>query len=163
MNTAKPSLNVLRIIIIAMMTGMLAFNVVAFVIGPVQDAGSIATETFDLRLVLLMVVLGLGILSMSAYVLIPVLLKGKVRRQFENEQPKENPTEQLIGLVVTIGIFRGALCEGLGLFAGVGLLLTGDKLFLIATGFSMMGLLFTMPTAGRLSSFVSCVTNGRWQ
>jgi hypothetical protein len=84
------------------------------------------------------------------------VLVSQARRRHEGGP--ELSEGQLVARFQSITILRGALAEGPALFATVIVMLTGNWLGFLGTGFGLAMLLIIFPTLGKVDAFTRDVT-----
>jgi hypothetical protein len=154
---AARRLRVLQVLVGALMMGLLSASVVMallVVIGHRPASPGLA-PTFAF------IVPGLFVTTLVVSVLVGRVLATQARQQWEGTpEPKDAALFAMPKFEVR-AIFRGALLEGPGLFGAVATLLTGEFLFLIVPGLSLIGLAAMFPTRDRVLDFVDQVTGRR--
>jgi hypothetical protein len=150
------ALRILRIIVAAMMMGVLALGVVAIFIG--QQAKPDA-KLANILLVLLAV---MAVWELIAYAVVRVSMLNRVRRRFAENPPGADPTPELIGTFQSLTTIGSALAEGLGLFGAVIMLITGAWAALAAPAVALIVLALQLPSRDKLARFVSGVTGQQW-
>ncbi len=143
----------LKVIILAMAGGMVAFAVVAAVVAngesfkPDEKAGP-----------LLLGVLGLLAAGESvAYVVLRHVVLAKLKAQ-EHGGSSADPASRIGEGFSTLTIIGGAMAEGLGLFGVVIYLISGNAWGLAAAGGALLAVLAQFPTRARIRSFTSAVS-----
>lgn len=147
-----PKLTPLRIIVIAMVTGMLLFGAVALGLGPLipQDAA--------LAKILLLALGGVGAAELIGFLALRAVVTGAIRRKIATANRTPADSELFPGYA-TLTLVRSAMCEGFGLFAITVLLLTGNKAALLAAGLPLVLLVIGMPSLDAFRQFRDRVTN----
>lgn len=139
----------LRIVIAALAAGVLVFAVVAQVLGPFHKPGE--NELFDTYLPGIIPAVAAGALVGRA-VLGAVLTKQlSEQRNTALEQAKQGLVPNPLRSLTIIG---AALFEGVGMLAGVALLLTGHWSSYLAIAFSLAGILYHLPTQEKVERAV---------
>lgn len=159
MNTNGPiddTLRMLRTVVAAMMMGVLGLSVIAIFIGQQADPNP---KLANILLVLLAV---MAAWELIAYGVIRASLLKRLRRRFAENPPAADPTAELIGNFNSLTIIACALAEGLGLFGGVIMLITGAWASLAAPALALILLAFQLPSQDKLARFVSGVTEQQW-
>jgi len=150
-NQPTPSLLPVKIVVGALMMGMVTMTVV---IVALVEMGMFKPQRND---VLLMAVAAMWpVLTVTAFAM-GLLVKRQAREQWKGSGGDQ---EALLQPYATGVILQAALMEGGGLFGAIVFFLTGEQLALLAPGLSvaMLGLVF--PTEGRFQGFVRDVTAG---
>ena len=146
----------LRIIIGAMMGGIVIFGVAATAMGMNAEFDPDQTKMFLLALA------GLCVMELPAYFVVRRVLMGKIQSEYQQSRRSEDPSVALLAQMTTLTIIGGAMAEGVSLFALVIVLLTGARVALIVPGLGLIVLSLLFPTRYRLSEFVANVTGRRW-
>ena len=145
------ALTTLRIILGAILAGMLAFGVVAVVIGRQADDTTLATP-----LLVVLVVLSLG--AVPTFVIARAVLRNRVRHSYEQRPPTEDQIGKLVPILMTLTIIGAAMAEGIGLFGLVIYLITGTAWALVAPVVAALAILLQFPSRDKLNRFVADVT-----
>ena len=128
----------LKIIIASMILGLVIYAVVAFCLRPVGLPPSIA---------LFWSLLTITVASIPVYFLIGALSL----RRFSD----------IVAALSTVTIIRGAIAEGVGLFAITTFLLSTNELCLPVAGLSLAGILAALPKRARLYTVLSDIHEER--
>lgn len=140
-----------RIIIGAMITGVVMFTVIALAIGPLSF-----DESLRNTLGLVLVLLGTG--EVIAFTIVRTAILGKLSRDLANDPPGADPTTRVVPAVNTITLIGAAMAEGWGLFGTVILLLSGNMLFLIAPLLAVVIMLLILPSRPKLEALTARLT-----
>lgn len=148
---ATKRLRGLRIIIAAMLGGMLAFGGVAVAI---VRAGSIPqNEGLGSTLLLILGLLPLG--EMPAYVVLRQATIARLRRSCAESSSDVERTTSLLNGFATLTIIAGAMVEGLALFGIVIYMVSGKTLALLAPGVAIILLATIFPSVEKARQFES--------
>ena len=152
MNQTPPSLKSARVLVLALIAGLVFFTVVA---GALVLMGRQQTrpELLNMLLAGTSVVLVSGVMMSLA---LPAYFTSMTRRQAQGK-PAEQAAETVLRGFVTIAVARGALIEAPGLLGGVGLLLTGNFLFAVVPLVCAGLLLGSLPNQQRFRAFTQRV------
>ncbi|UCG15081.1 MAG: hypothetical protein JSV19_07260 [Phycisphaerales bacterium] len=145
------ALTTLRVIIGAMLAGMIAFGAVAVVLGRQADDTTLATP-----LLVVLIVLSLG--AVPTFVITRAVLRNRVRHSYELRPPTEDQTGKLVPILMTLTIIGAAMAEGVGLFGLVIYVITGTVWALIAPVVAILALVLQLPSRDKLNRFVADVT-----
>lgn len=154
---AEKRLRIIQILVGALMMGLLSASVVMALlvfIGHKPPSPALA-RTFA------MIVPGLFLTTFVVSVVAGRALTSQARQQWETTSPPKDAAFFALPKYEVLVILRGALLEGPGLCGAVATMLTGEYMFLIVPGLSLMGLAATFPTEDRLLDFVDRVTGRR--
>lgn len=154
---AAKRLRVIQILVGALMMGLLTASVVMallVVIGHAPPSPAHA-KTFAI------VVPGLFVATLAASIVVGRALQTQARQQWDATSPPKDAVTFVMPKFEVQSILRGALLEGPGLFGAVATMLTGEYLFLVVPGLSLLGLAATFPTRDRVRDFVDRVTGQR--
>jgi hypothetical protein len=150
--TALPQL---RLIIMAMMTGVVTLGAVAVYIG--QNA----KPDLEQAKLLLIALAALCIMEIPAFILIGRVMIGKLQVDFQKLPDDQDPWDQLLPSFFTITLIRGAMVEGASIFGCVIMLISGVWLSLIVPMLGLMVLSLLFPTDNRFHEFIGTVTGRR--
>lgn len=138
----------LRVIVVAMIFGVVAFLGITFVV----DLSS-GSESNDF-LVTACVVVAAAVAGARSLVSRAIVKRLSSRAPYETG---ETPPPELLGGFRQWTIVRAAMAEFTGLFAGVAVLLTGSTVALTVAGLAVVVLASDFPSAGRLERFEAAV------
>jgi hypothetical protein len=150
------ALRILRTIVVAMMMGVLGLSVIAVFIGQQAEPDP---KFANILLVLLAV---MAVWELIAYAVIRASILNRLRRRFSEAPPAEDSLGELIGKFNSLTIIASAMAEGLGLFGGVIVLITGAWTALAAPAIALIVLVLQLPSRDKLARFVSGVTGQQW-
>jgi hypothetical protein len=159
MNTNEPidqAVRTLRIVVAAMMMGVLGLSVVAIFIGRQAEPDP------KMANVLLVVLAVIAVWELIAYVVIRASMLNRLRRRFAENPPAADPTAELIGNFNSLTIIGCAMPEGLGLFGSMIMLITGAWPALAAPVLALILLAWQLPSRDKIERFVSGVTGQQW-
>lgn len=140
-----PTLTTLQLIVGAMMTGLVTFAVIVLAVGTVGEPDPSLAN-------LLLAVLGvLGVSELAGYVVLRMVLLGKLRGEAESTSAPHEVDQKVLGTWSTLVLIRSAMTEGWGLFGCVIALVTGSPLGLAAAVLAVLLLAMGFPTQGRLA------------
>jgi len=143
-----------RVVLVAMVVGLSGFAAVSYVL---RKDGSFETDAKTAKVML--AVLGMMALAeLPAYVVIRVSVAGKVRRQWREQQPVNDPVSFFGQPIAKVAILAGAMAEGLGLFGILIYLLARNPWGLAAGGVALLLVLAQIPTRQSIDRFVSTIT-----
>ena len=147
-------LRVLRIIIAAMMMGIIAFGVVvAILVG-----ADIVEEDAQLAKILLIALAAVGAAELPAYFGVRAAMLGNLRRAGGEGKPEDASSVSLAGGFNTLTLIGAALAEGFSLFGLVVVLVSGQWLALAAPLVGLILLARQFPTRDKFNQFVASVT-----
>lgn len=150
-------LRVVQILIAALMMGLLSASIVMTllrVIGHTPPASGLTSTLALIVPALLVVTFGVGLFLSRT-------LLNQAKQQWESlPEPKDAAAFSMPKYEV-VTILRGALLEGPGLVAAIATMLTGEFLFLIVPGFSLIALAANFPSKDRVLDFTDRVTGRR--
>jgi small-conductance mechanosensitive channel len=153
--TVEQGLKIGRIIVGAMIAGLLVFAAFAAALGPlptkVEDPSKL-----ERPLLLVLVILAAGYLL--TYPLLRRSMLRTLRTKHLQAADGQEPYDQLIGPFNTITIIGSAAAEGFGLFAIVIALLTGPLAAWAGVALALLALAVQFPRKARYLAFVSAVT-----
>ena len=140
----KPiDLKTLRRIHLALTAGLVIFTAVVLVAGPVGEPNP------ELGLILLGVAVGLAMVEVAAFQLLPRTLLAALREHPEEARRRLRAGE-IPHQLAALAIVRAALAEGPGLLGCVGLLVTGYLPLLVMPLLSIVAILLFLPDQERL-------------
>lgn len=148
---AEKELAPVRIIVLAMTTGLVLFTTVALAID-----GRMASP--ELSRVLLPVLGLLGVSEIGAYVFLRTATWTSIRRQIA-DKPAADAELVIAGGYRTLVLIRSAMIEGWGLFGVVSLMLTGHRTVLAAPVLAIVLLVANLPTRDRLADCITRMTD----
>ncbi|MCW5753750.1 MAG: hypothetical protein KIT24_03460 [Phycisphaeraceae bacterium] len=162
----------LPLMLIALLMGMVMFAVVGlFVSGaitstPVQPPSTPTPATpppspafsADTERLLLMLAGALMLSAMAGYAVLGAVGARKAAAQWAARTNDGDGRTSLAQLFVQFTFLRAAIAEGAGMFACVGLLLTGNLLFLSAVGVAALLLATLLPVRRRFDQLVERVS-----
>ena len=152
------NLRTLRIIIGAMLMGIVGFGVVAAVL---VAGGSSSTAPGSAK-VLLLVLAAVVVTEIPAYVAVRTVIMGNLRRNLSGQAPQESHLQVMIKGFQTLTLIGAALIEGPSFFAIIILLISGQW---VATAAAVAGLLLLavqIPTRDKFNRFAGNVTGQHW-
>lgn len=145
-------MNRTRLIVVALMSPMIAFTAIAFVMR--QDGGGSDST-------LLFMLAAVAALALPAYLIVRRQICASLRRSASPDD-----ATVLLGAFQTLTIIGAALAEGVGMLAAVVLLITGNVLAVAGSAVALVGLLASIPTAAAVDAFLIAATGrpreGRW-
>lgn len=148
------AVSTLRQLTIGMIVGLLAFG--GFVLWNASGnppAPGPGVEVFWL-------VIGvLAVSEFAGYMILRMTMIGSAQRQFQAQAAGGDSSQP--GLYFTLTLIGVALAEGMGLFAAVLVLTTGDTRFLLITAASLAAIIAIFPTENRCRALSQRVT-GTW-
>lgn len=148
-STPPMNLRALRIVIVAMMGGILSFSVIAVVISPRM------TKRPELAGLLLLILGALVVVEMLVYFVIRRGTMAKLRQSLR-EAPLDADSEgRMLPAMATLTLIGAAMAEGIGLFGVVAFLITGQTAALAAPAIALLVLVLRIPTQEKLSAFVA--------
>ena len=157
--SARQTLRTQQIIFGGLMCGLVAFTVVALVVGPRMSRPPTATPppVDILRL-------ACGILILATLAVFPLVKRAHLNTLAKVMSWKKDEDDGRKGLLAafgTINIIGGALAEGPALFAMVILLLSANPLDLLLVAVPLAVLVWRFPTRGRWESVVLSIDRER--
>lgn len=155
MHAAAPpttSIKTLRIMLIAMIAGILAFGIVACLLAPLGGDDS------QLANVLLLVLALMAVGELSAYVVIRMVILGKLRQAVADSANTDDPQTLVLPVFYQITIIGAAMAEGLSLFGLVIFLLFAAPPALIAPVLGVVLIAARFPSENKLANFTLDVT-----
>jgi hypothetical protein len=172
MDTNRPStesaaLRTLQLTIAALFFGSLVFGVIAFFLGPVGQqpppappaSGQAAAGGMPMPALLRLV---WGALAAGELLMFPIVRRANLKLLVEEPATDEQADrESLIQSFRQLSIIAGALAEGLALFGGVILLLTGNPMDALLVALPLLALAVMFPTAAKQQAFVQRIHNER--
>lgn len=151
--TVPQMLSTLRIILVALIAGLVAMMAVAvFVMRPTPDPS--AEKVFLLTLAVL--VAG----EVIAYVVVRRIWTGQLRQRFGGRQV-EADEPQIIRGFWTLAFIGAAMTEGASLFAVVIYMISASRPALLVAGLGILLLLIQLPTLDRFRGFAEHLTGRR--
>jgi len=143
----------MRLIVGAMMMGLVMFGVVALSLGPLA-----ADDDTNLT-ILPLVLLAATVPAVAGYIGIPAVVYGQLRRQYSGgEISEEELPRRAMGALNTATILRAAMLEGVSLFGGVVTMLIGVQWSSIIPVLGLVGLTTLIPNQGRVDDLISSCT-----
>lgn len=143
----------LRIIIAAMMMGIVAFGAVVLAIG-----SKVAQDDAELGGMLLAVLGVLAVGELIAYAVLRMATLSSARRQFEQEPTGEDAEVRMMPAWRTLILVRSAMAEGLGLFGLVIVLVTATRTAFVAPVIALIILAAGFPTKDKLAQLTASIT-----
>jgi hypothetical protein len=147
-------LRVLRIIIAAMMMGIIAFGVV---VAALLGAGIVEGDA-QLGKILLIALAAVGAAELPAYFAVRMAILGNLRRAGREGKPEDASSGRPAGGFNTLTLIGAALAEGFSLFGLVVVLVSGQWLALAAPLVGLILLARQFPTRDKFDRFVASVT-----
>lgn len=163
----QQTVRVAQILVFALLVGVIGLAVVAHLIGPLNSpppapVGAAAAPPGPFGgldpLIMVMAMLMIGQIPVLGFLGFGLARQAAGMASRLADEP-EARDRALAGLWLNGTILRAALAEGVGLFGGVILLLTGDRLAFIGIGFAVLVLIALIPTRGRLESWIQRAVN----
>lgn len=144
-------LDVLRIIVAAMIGGLVAFSLVALFVARAS------TQPVDLEAakLLYLLLVGVAVIDVPAYFVLRRRAIYTARQQLDKEGESGDPMEAAHRAYATALIMRCAMAEGLGLLGALSCFLTRDSYGLIAAGLSALFLMAQFPKRDRIEELAS--------
>ncbi len=146
------SLSRLRIVIGAMIFGVVSFAAVVLFVGRMM------THDPSLGWIFCGVLGVLGVTELTVYPLVRAAFVKAAKSRYEQSGGGEAATEQVVQSLASLLSVRAAMAEGFGLTGLVFVLVTGVTLLWLAPIISLVFLITSMPTEEKVSSFVMDVT-----
>ncbi len=151
-----------QILVGALLAGVIGLTVAALLMGPVNPPppttpGAVAAPAGPFGGIdpLLLALGALMVAQVPTFVVFGATFARRAASMAANLSDEPESRERaLSALWVNSIIVRAAFAEGTGLFAGIVLLLSGERLALVGVGFSVVVLLGLLPTRGRLENFI---------
>ena len=133
--TPKDSIRAMKILAIAMISGMLMFAVIVLVLNQVSGPAPLDKSIKDILLI-----------AVFAWAIIAFILARMIfNKRIEAARNYNQPLQQKLDLYRAALITYMALCEGAGLFAVILCFLTGDYLSLIVAGAMAIAMYLKFP------------------
>lgn len=149
----------LRIIIPAMIVGVIGFAVVAGALGGSMVSAAEQAQMF------LVILACMAVMEVIGYSVVRMVHLAQTRREIESARIDAGPGDpssaaQLVAAssYFTLTLIAAAMAEGIGLFGTVVFLITGAKPALAALGLALVVLVLQIPTRGKLADFVASAT-----
>lgn len=155
---ARPTLQQLRLIVMAMGAGVIIFGLIVILLVARERVNTDA----DLARPLLAALGALAVVEIVAYVVLRKLLMGSMRRRWLGQAVEDVPAEELTRGFQALTLIGAALAEGLSLFGLVVVLVTGTWPAIVATVAGLLALALAMPTRDKLNRFAANVTGQHW-
>lgn len=145
-----------QIIVLAMMGGLVSFGAVLAVLSQVGELGSAKLDAT----IPLGVVAALAVTEVPVYVLIRkgLIAKGREKLAGRRSAMGEPLLGEAMDVFLIMTIIGAAMCEGVGLFGLVVMLLTGNYFGALFAFVALALLALQLPTEARLRSFASALT-----
>ena len=150
---APQQVRTLRIVILAMVVGMLALSVVALVVQSRIHVGDA-----QLTNVMLIVLGALIVLELPVYAIVRATKLGQLRAALQDRTLSDDIRAQLGVVYAGLTLVFAALFEGWGLLGAVSYLITGAWPALVAPAVAIIVLLFLLPSEDRCAQFVAGLT-----
>ncbi len=153
--TPQASLNSIRLIVGAMMAGVVIFGIIGLTIGPLTPDADDSTFTTMLPLV----ALAMAVPASIAYFAIPAFVFGNLRKRYENGEISNEELPRLaLQSLVTASLLRAAMIEGVCLFALVITLMIGIHWVLALVIVGLFGMVSLLPGPSSVDALVSSCT-----
>ncbi len=149
MNMSLPQL---RVVIGAMVFGIVSFGVVVFFVGRTMTHQPSLSWVFSGVLGLL------GATELAVYPLVRAGLVKAAKSRYEESGGGEAATGPVVQAFLSLSMIRAAMAEGFGLAGLVFLLVTGFTPLWLAPIISILFLIVSMPSQGSVDDFVRDVT-----
>lgn len=152
------AVRMLRIVVTAMVLGVIGFGaVVVWLV-----AGGTVRANPEIADVLLLVLVGLAVAEVPAYLAVRTAMIGNLRRSRGDQAPEEVPIEALAKVYSTVTLIGSALAEALSLFGLVILLVSGTWWALAAPLAGVALIAMQLPSQYKFGCFVSNTTGRHW-
>lgn len=142
----------LRLIVAAMMVGIVVFGVVVLIVGPRMPHNSALTSVF------LAVMAVVGLVELPFYLVLRSTLLTKLQRRSSEGLLDEDAEAKVFPVWQTLTLIRSAMLEGISLFALVITLVTGVKMIFIVPVAALMLLAAYFPTREKLTELTASIT-----
>lgn len=159
---APNRLRVLQVIVLALISSLTAFSVLAAILGPqvrTPTANSSAARTSSEHLLMM----ALGAIGLLGLLLLTFLIRPAITRKarwaWQTRPSDEVGATSVWSMYMVRTIVTAAFIEGIGLFGGIIHMLTGALPPIAAPVIAIVLLICIIPTRGRLQEFVKVVSS----
>ncbi len=142
----------MRLIVAAMMMGLLTFSVIALVVG------SRITPNPNITKLLLGVLALMSTMEFLGFFVLRKAMIASLRGQITADIPVEEAEARLLPSWNTLILIRSAMMEGIGLFGAVIALITGLKVVLLVPAIILSLFVLGFPSQDKLSAFTADLT-----
>jgi hypothetical protein len=139
----------LRIIVVAMAVGTVAFTAMSQVVPARANASQEKLMT--------LVTAALGLASLGGYFVMRMVILSGARSKFDRNDPQSAKTVSF-QTFFTITLLGSAMAEGFGLLGIVSAMITGQPLLLIAPAIAILAIAFQFPTANGFARCYQSIT-----